>query len=131
MTGSATGTRPRGDWSRVWFALFFLCLAFSLAFAHLPAVVQGLRLAAIGFGIGAATVAWRGGGRGRAILLLVITLATMLFLPAPPVAPRGESRSVQWFFIGLGLVVLVVALLQALRAEKEQAPPRDEEPTGS
>jgi hypothetical protein len=109
----------------VWFAVFFVLLAASLGFAHRPAVAETLRASAIGAGGVAAVMAWRAGGRGRGILLGLITLAAGLALPAPPVPAEGEQSGVHWFFLAIGVVVLVGSLVQTLREGREKAAPRD------
>lgn len=131
MTEPERTSHPPRDWSRVLFAVFFVFLALSFAFAHMHAVAQALRIMGIVAGAVAAFMAWRVGGRGRGILLLLITLAAGVALPAPPVPTKEEGNGVQWFFLGLAMVVLIVSLVQTFREGKKDATPGNGESSGS
>ncbi len=124
MTDPQAAPRPRRDWSRVSFAVFFLLLALAFAFAQMPMVADVLRIVGYAAGAIATVTAWQAGRRGIAVVFGIMTIVIAVMLPTPPV-PSEKDRSVQWLFLGLGVIAVVVSVRQVLRdGDPDRAPER-------
>lgn len=123
-------TTPRRDWSRVWFAVFFFFLALAFAFARMPMIADVLRIVGYAAGAIATVSAWLAGRRGIAVVFGIMTLVIAFVLPTPPVLSDKE-RNVQWLFLALGVIAVVVSVRQALRGEGSDRAPAKREPGGS